>query len=139
MDELISSNKPIELGFQGAPAAADFDGFDAAFGDILEEGGPWNFKIDTGLFGRIDDVLAVITIRSIVMAIVAAVKSAAPVGFFSPIPTTSALHVVIIYHRYRLVIKRYGDNSAGSWLSLVSATYLFFFKNFFLNILFQRF
>ena len=137
--ELFSADKPIELGLQGAPAAADFDGPDAAFGDILEEGWPWNFKIDTGLFGRIDDVLAVITIGSIVMAIVAAVKSAAPVGFFSPVPTTSALHDVIIYHKSRLVVKRYGDNIAGSWLSLVSAIYLFFFKNFFLNILFQRF
>ena len=37
--ELFSADKPIELGLQGAPAAADFDGPDAAFGDILEEGG----------------------------------------------------------------------------------------------------
>ena len=93
---LISPQKAIQLGFQGAPAAADFDGFDAAFGDIFEVGRPWNFKVHTGLFGGINDVLAVFTIRSVEMAIEAAVKAAAPVGFFSPIFTTSALHDVII-------------------------------------------
>jgi hypothetical protein len=37
-DELITANKPIELGFQRAPAAADFDGFDAALGNVFEVG-----------------------------------------------------------------------------------------------------
>ena len=106
IDELISSNKPIELGLQGAPAAADFDGLNATFGDILEEGWPWNFKVHAGFFGGINDILAVFTIRSIEMAVEAAVKSASPVGFFPPIPTTSALHDVIIDHKYRLFIKK---------------------------------
>lgn len=38
--ELFSADKSIKLGLQGAPAAADFDGPDAAFGDILEVGWP---------------------------------------------------------------------------------------------------
>jgi hypothetical protein len=64
------------------------------------------------------------------MAIEAAVKAAAPVGFFSPIFTTSALHDVIIYHKYLRVIKKCVDNLAGSWSSLVSAIYLLFFISF---------
>jgi len=64
------------------------------------------------------------------MAIEATVKAAAPVGFFPPVSTASALHNVIVDHKYRLSVKKFGDNFADSRLSLVSAIYLFFFINF---------
>jgi hypothetical protein len=96
---LIASQEAIQLGFQGAPAAADFDGLDAAFGDILEESRAGNFKVQAGLFGGINDFLAVF-IKSVGIAPVAPVKTAAPVGLFSPIYAASALYNVIIYHKY---------------------------------------
>jgi len=101
----FASQNPIELGFEGAPAAADFDGFNAAFGNVFEVGGAGNFKVFTGLFGGINDALAVFTIKSAEMAVEAAVKAAASIRFFSPIFTASALHDMIIYHKYHLVIK----------------------------------
>ena len=99
LDELLSPQKPIQLGFQGAPAAPDFDGLDASFGDVFEEGGSRNLEVSTGLFGGINDLLAVF-IQSVGVDPVAAVKTAASVGLFSPICAASALHYVIIYHKY---------------------------------------
>ena len=98
-NELIASQEAVQLGFQGAPAAADFDGLDAAIGDILEVGRAGNFEVYAGLFGGINNFLSVF-IKSVGVASVAPVKTTAPVGFFSPIDAASALYNVIIYHKY---------------------------------------
>ena len=126
-EELISPYKAVQLGFEGSPAAADFDGLDAAFGDILEVGGSRNFEILTGLFGGINDFVAVF-IKSVGVDPIAPVKTAAPVGFFAPIFTASALHYVIIYHKYRLITYKYAKTPCEP--ELVSANHLFFFINF---------
>jgi hypothetical protein len=94
----FAPQNPIQFGFQGAPAAADFDGFDAAFGNILEVGRPGNFKVLAGLFGGINDVVAVFTIKPVAETIRTPVETAAPIGSFAPIFTAPALNDVIVYH-----------------------------------------
>jgi hypothetical protein len=126
---LISPQKPVQLGFQGAPAAADFDGFDAAFGNVFKVGGAGNLKVHTGLFGGIYDLLAVI-IKSVDVAAIASVKTAASVGFFASIIATSALHDVIIYHKYHLMFFEYRKILLAFYSLLVSANHRFFFKYF---------
>jgi len=126
---LISPQKPIQLGFQGAPAAADFDGFDAAFGNVFEVGGAGNLEVCTGLFGGINDVLTVF-IKSVVVAVIAPVKTAASVGFFATIFTASALHAVIIYHKYHLMFFQYREILLAFNSLVVSANHRFFFKYF---------
>jgi len=103
---LLSSQKAIQLGFQSAPAAADFDGLDATFGDVFEVSGAGNFEVLTGFFGGINDFMAVF-IKSIGVAAIAPVKTAAPVGFFAPIFTASALYDMIVYHKYHLISLKY--------------------------------
>ena len=98
-DELLSSQKPVQLGFQGSPAAADFDGLDAPLGDVLEVSGSRNLEVFTGLFGGVNDLLAVF-IKSVRVTPVAAIKTASSVGLLSPINTASTLYYVIIYHKY---------------------------------------
>jgi hypothetical protein len=124
---LISPQKPIQFGFQGTPSAADFDGFNAALANVFEVGGAGNLEVFTGLFGGINDLLAVF-IKSIGVAPIAPVNSAAAVGFFAPILTASALHYVIIYHKYHLIINSYAKTPFEP--ELVSANHLFFFINF---------
>jgi hypothetical protein len=99
---LISSYEPVQFGLQSSPAAADFDGLDAAFGDIFEVGGARNLEVFTGLFGAINNVSAVF-IKSVEVDPLTPVKTVASVGFFAPILAASALHDVIIYHKYHLI------------------------------------
>jgi hypothetical protein len=99
---LISPQKPIQLGFQGSPAAANLDGFYTAFGNVFKVGGAGNLEVFTGLFGAINDALAVF-IKSVQVNPVSPVKTVASVGFFAPILAASALHDVIIYHKYHLI------------------------------------
>jgi hypothetical protein len=108
---LISPQKPVQLGFQGAPAAADFDGFDAALGNVFKVGGAGNLEVLTGLFGGINDLLAVF-IKTVAVAAIAPVKTAASVGFFATILT-----------EYREILLAFNS-------LLVSANHRFFFKYF---------
>jgi hypothetical protein len=105
---LISPQKPIQFGFQGTPSAADFDGFNAALANVFEVGGAGNLEVFTGLFGGINDLLAVF-IESVAVAAIAPVKTTASVGFFTPLFAASALHDVIIYHKYHLIFFEYRE------------------------------
>jgi hypothetical protein len=108
----VSAQKPVQFGFERTPAAADFNGPDAAFRNIFEVGGTRNLQIFTGLFGGINVFVAVF-IKSVGKTPVAPVKTAAPVVFFAPIFTASALHDVIVNHNYHLKSSEYQKNSFG--------------------------
>jgi len=126
---LISPQKPVQLGFQGAPTAANLDGFDAALGNVFKVSGAGNLKVLTGLFGGINDLLAVF-VKSVAVAVIAPVKTAASVGFLATILAASALHDMIIYHKYHLIFFEYREILLAFNSLLVSANHRFFFKYF---------
>ncbi len=99
---LVSTQKAVQFGFERAPAAADFNGPDAAFSDVLEVGGSRNLEVFTGLFGG-KYVFIAEFIKSVGKTPVSSIKPAASVAFFAPIFAASTLYNMIINHKYHLM------------------------------------